>query len=87
MVDLLGRYKLSVTLAQLTHRVLLHIAVPDALPHTTVATAGFRISVVLFVSLGFSLGVFLTESTVGKFRTAGVRTGSFRFPWHPLPPS
>jgi hypothetical protein len=64
VVDLLGRYKLSVTLTQLTHRVLLYIAVPDALPHTTIATAGVRVSVVLFVSLGFCLGVFLTVPSI-----------------------
>ena len=75
-------YKSSVLLAQLTHRVLLYISVPYPLPHTSVATAGLRISVVLFVPLSLLLGVFLTEPSVGKPGTAGVGTGSLGFTWH-----
>lgn len=80
-------YKPSVLLAQLTHGVLLYISVPNPLPHTPIATAGLRISVVLFVPLSLLLGVFLTEPPVGKPWTAGVGTGSLRFAWHCYPPS
>ena len=86
-MHLFCRYKPSVLLAQLTHRVLLYISVPYPLPHTSVATAGLRISVVLFVPLSLLLGVFLTEPSVGKPWTAGVGTGSLRFAWHCYPPS
>lgn len=80
-------YKPSVLLAQLTHRVLLYIGVPNPLPHTPITTAGLRISVVLLVPLCLLLGVFLTKPSVGKPWTAGVGTGSLRFAWHCFPPS
>ena len=86
-MHLFRRYKSSVLLAQLTHRVLLYISVPYPLPHTSVATPGLRISVVLLVPLSLSLGVFLTEPAVGKPWTAGMGTGSLGFTWHWHPPS
>ena len=81
-MHLFCRYKSSALLAQLTHRVLLYISVPYPLPHTSVATPGLRISVVLLVPLSLSLGVFLTEPAISQLGTAGMRTRTFRFPWH-----
>ena len=87
VMHLFGGDKSSILLAQFTHWVLLHIGIPYPLPYTSVATPSLRISVVLLVPLSLSLGVFLTEPSVGKPWTAREGTGSLGFTWHGYPPS
>ena len=72
VVDLFGGCQFSVLFAQLTQRVCFCVTVTDTLPCSAVSTAYSRVTVVLLVALGFLLGVFLTESSVGQLGTAGV---------------
>ena len=76
VVYLLGWHQPSVLLAQLADRVLLHIAVSDAFPGTSIPAAYSRVPVVLLVAFGFYLGVFLAESSIGQLGAAGIGTGA-----------
>ena len=82
MMDFLCWYQLALLLAPLTQWVLLNIAVTDTLPSPSISTAYSRVSVILLIALGFSFYVFLTEPTICKPWTAGVRTRALGFLWH-----
>ena len=79
---LLGWRQPSVLLAQLADGMLLHIAVPDAFPGPSIPAAYSWVPVVLFVALGFCLGVFLAESSIGQFGAAGIGTRALGFCGH-----
>lgn len=72
MMNFFSRGQLALGLALLTQRMLLYVAVTDALPGAAISTAYSRIAVVLLIAAGFLLGVFLTKAAVGKPWTAGI---------------
>lgn len=82
VVYLFGRNQQSVLLAQLTQRVRCRISVTDSFPCTSVSFSDSRITVVIFITFCFFLGVFLTEPSVSQLRTARVRARSFGFSGH-----
>ena len=82
VVYLLGRRQPSVLLAQLADGMLLHIAVADVFPDPSIPAAYSWIPVVLLVALGFYLGVFLAESSIGQLGAAGIGTGALGFCGH-----
>ena len=82
MMYLFYRHELALLLAQLTQRVFTCVAVTDAFPGSAITFPYGGVSVVGFVTLGFSLAVFLTEPPICKPWTAGVRTRSLGFLGH-----
>ena len=82
VVDFLGWRVPAGFQALLAQRVRRDITVADTFPRSAVMTAGRRVAAVLLVAFGFQLGVFLTVPSIGQPGTAGIRAGTFRFPWH-----
>lgn len=84
MVYFLDRHKNSFLITNFTERVRLYIAVTDSFPCTPIPTAYSRIPAILLIAFVLQLRVFLTEPSVGKFRTAGIRTRTLWLPRHQL---
>jgi hypothetical protein len=79
MVYFFGRCNPTLLLATLAERVLRYVSVSDALPCSIVPFPHSRIAVIAFITSGFLLGVFVTESTISQLRTARMRTRALRF--------
>lgn len=60
------------------------IAVTDSLPSSAVSFLHSRVTVISFVPLVLFLGMLITEPSVTKVRTTGIRAGTLWFPWHLL---
>ena len=82
VVNLLRGSDLATLLAPLAQRVGGDEAVTYTLPHPTVPFLHDWVTLVAFVSLGFLLGVFFAEATVGKPWAAGVGAGTLGSAWH-----
>ena len=83
-MHLFGGGQPAIPLAQLTQRMLLDVPVADALPGAAIPAAYSRVTVVLLVAFVFLFLMFLAEPTVRKIGTAGERTRSLWFSWHPF---
>lgn len=66
VVNLLCLSELAMFEALLTQRVCLDVAIPDAFPSSTVPTTASRVALVLFISLGLLIGVFLAETLISQ---------------------
>jgi len=82
MVYFLRGSQPAVLLTQFAQQMLLHIAVTDTLPSSSISAAGLRIAVVLLIALGFQLGMLLTEPAIRQFGAAGIGTGALGFLGH-----
>ena len=82
VVTLLGGCKLSLLQAHLTKRMICNVSVTDSFPCSSVPLTHCRITVIFFVPFILLLLMLRTESAVRRFRTAGIGTRPFRFPWH-----
>ena len=82
VVHLLRGSDLATLLAPLAQWVGSDEAVAHPLPRSAVTLLHARVTLVAFVPLGFLLGVFLAEATVGQPWTTGVGTGSIGSAWH-----
>lgn len=82
VVDFFCRNKQTFLLAQLAQRMLLHIAVTDTLPSTTITTAHGRVTVIFLVALVLLAFMFFTKPTVSKPWAAGIGTWSLGVHWH-----
>lgn len=82
MMDFLSWYHPTLLETHFTQRVLLYIAVPYALPGSSIPTAYSRVTVVLLVALVLLTLVFLAESSLCKVGTSGVGTGALGFLGH-----
>jgi hypothetical protein len=82
-MDFLSRGKPALPLALFAERMGFNVSIPDPLPRTTVSFIGFWVTLILVV---IPVHGFLMFSAVlpviGEPTAAGVRTGSFRLPWH-----
>ena len=76
VVNLLRRGDPATLLAPLAQGVGSDEAVAYPFPNPAVALLHSRVTLVSFVPLGFLLGVFLAEATVGQPWTAGVGAGA-----------
>ena len=72
VVYLFGVHQPTFLQAQLAQRMLAHIAVANALPGTAIPATGVGVAVVLFIALGFLLGVFLTEPALSQLGASGM---------------
>jgi len=81
-MHLLRRGDLATLLAPLAQWVGSDEAVAHTLPRPPIAFLHSRVTLVAFVTLGFLLGMLLTESTVGQQRTTGVGAGTLGSAWH-----
>ena len=82
VMDFLCRSHASDFQALLTEKIRRHITVAEAFPRFTIATAHSRVAIILLAAFVFQPGMFFTVPSVGQPGTAGVRAGTFRFPWH-----
>jgi len=69
-------------LTKFTYRMHRHIAISYSFPSSAVSFTNFRGSVIGLIAFGFSLLMFLTEPSVSKPRTAGIRTRTLWFLRH-----
>jgi hypothetical protein len=84
VMDFLGRNVLPFGKALLTQRMGGGIGITDAFPCSAVAFLYSGVTVVLLVAFVFLFLMFLAEPTVRKIGTAGERTRSLWFSWHPF---
>jgi hypothetical protein len=82
-MDFLSRGKPALPLALFTKGVDLDVSIADAFPCTAVSFVGCRVALMFVVISIHSFLVFSAVLPVTNEPTAaGVRTGSFRLPWH-----
>jgi hypothetical protein len=82
-MDFLSRGKPALPLALFTKGVGLDVSITDAFPCTAVSFIGFWITLMFVVIPVHSFLVFSAVlPVIGEPTAAGVRTGSFRLPWH-----
>jgi len=82
-MDFLSRGKPALPLALFAKGVSLDVSIPDSFPGTTVSFIGLRVPLILVIVPIHSFLVFSAVlPVIGEPTAAGVRTGSFRLPWH-----
>lgn len=77
VVNLFGFSQNTLLVALLAERVGRNESIPDTLPGPPVTAVNGWAAVVLFIPLGFQLGVFLTEPAIGQLWAAWVGAGPF----------
>jgi hypothetical protein len=86
VMHLLGLHQQALLVAQLTHGVLLHVFVSDALPRSTVATLDCWVPVIFLIAPVLLLLMLRAEATLRQVGATGEGAGAFGLVGHCAPP-